>query len=129
LGFYVVASHPTALNSWITGPTARLMERLDESYVKTTFIKVLRKFLGSLYEDIPEPENFLRSAWSANPFTRGSYSFRSVESEHHDVWATDISTPIIKNEIPVRRISLKQLSYIIRTIIVNQFFSGTLFCW
>ncbi|CAL8109981.1 unnamed protein product [Orchesella dallaii] len=100
LGFYVVASHPTALNSWITGPASKLIETLTDEEVKDIFMKVCRKFLPNY--DIPDPVEFCRTSWFSNRFTKGSYSFRQMKSEENNVWSSELASPILgKNGIPV----------------------------
>jgi len=94
LNFHSVDTHPKALRTWLTGRAARFVETLSDEYVKTTCMKVVRKFLGELY-DIPEPIGFMASRWSTNPFSGGTYSYRAITSEKENVWAEDLAAPVL----------------------------------
>jgi hypothetical protein len=91
-------SHPNVLQGWISGPMARFMETLDTEYVANSCLLVLRNFIGSRYPDIPNTIRSAKSSWFMNQFTRGSYSFRTVDAEDYDVWARDLAAPILNNE-------------------------------
>lgn len=68
--------------------------------VKAMFMKVCRKFVKDY--DIPEPIEFCRSTWFTNSLTKGSYSFRQMDSEKNNVWARDLAEPITDAaQIPV----------------------------
>ena len=97
LGFYTVEAHPTALRTWITGSMARFMETLELDYVKESCAKVIRKFVGHVYK-VTEPTTILRTNWYTNPYIRGSYSYRTIESERSNVWARDLAIPILNFE-------------------------------
>lgn len=43
---------------WVTGPSARKIELLEESEVKTQVTRLLRKLVGHQYT-IPDPEYFI----------------------------------------------------------------------
>jgi len=89
-------SHPYVLQGWITGVSSRFMETLDEDYVADICIKLLRRFLYR-YKSVPKPIRSARSTWFSNPFTRGSYSFRTVQSDEKNVWARDIAAPVLND--------------------------------
>lgn len=73
---------------------------MSDDEVKNMFMKICRKFLKDY--DIPEPVEFCRSSWFSNPFTKGSYSFRQMDSEKNNVWAKDLAEPILdKSHTPV----------------------------
>jgi len=61
--------------------------------LKRDLTAVLTKFLGGIYE-IPRLSDVTPTKWYANPLTRGSYSFRSMESEAKGVWATQLAEPV-----------------------------------
>jgi len=88
-------SNPNALMAWTSGATARFIETQDIGYVTTSLMDVLRAFLRERIENIPYPILSVKSNWFSNPFFRGSYSFRSVDSEDYNVWARDLAEPIL----------------------------------
>jgi spermine oxidase len=92
-GFYTVHNQPDMLIGWITGPAARLYEALPEAEVLQTCSDRLRKYLGTEF-NYTEPEELIRTSWFTNPFTRGSYSYRSVKSKEQDAWASDLAEPV-----------------------------------
>lgn len=58
------------LVGFVAGTPARAGESLsDEAHVGRAM-----EILGSMYGDIPDPTGFLRTKWSSDPFSRGSYS-------------------------------------------------------
>lgn len=42
-----------------------------------------------------EPIELIRSTWYSNPFTRGSYSYRSSGSKSLNVFASDLAEPLL----------------------------------
>ncbi len=73
-------------------------------------MKVCRKFLKNY--DIPDPEEFCRSSWFSNRFTQGAYSFRQMESEINNVWASDLALPILcQSGSPVRKLTVFDLAF------------------
>ncbi|XP_011311148.1 spermine oxidase isoform X2 [Fopius arisanus] len=93
-GFFTVDYQPRILCGWVTGQAARDMEVLPDSEVKEKLYGLLKKFLSKEF-DIPAPVNILRSGWHGDKHFRGSYSFRSLTSERTNVWAKDLSVPIL----------------------------------
>jgi len=93
LGFHTVRNHPNLLVGWITGAAAREAENLPEIQVLETCSQRLRNHLNSdvLYT---EPIALIRSLWHSNAYTRGSYSYRSMQSQKADVWARDLAEPL-----------------------------------
>lgn len=85
--------HPNILIAWITGKAAREVESLPENEILKVCSDILRKYIGA---DFPftEPVGLILSRWHSNPFTLGSYSYRSMESKEMNVWATDLAQPV-----------------------------------
>ncbi|XP_068202521.1 uncharacterized protein [Palaemon carinicauda] len=102
VGFYEVVGQPNMLCVWICGEAARQMEKTSEEMVSKRCMAVLRKYLG-LHFDVPDAIWCKRSTWYSNPYTRGSYSFRSMNSEAMDVHASDLAEPLVDpaSEIPL----------------------------
>lgn len=94
VGFYEVVRQPDMLCAWICGEAARQMEKTSEEMVSRRCIAILRKYLGSQF-DVPDAVWCKRSTWYSNPWTRGSYSFRSMDSEALDVYAADLAKPLV----------------------------------
>ncbi|XP_065558033.1 peroxisomal N(1)-acetyl-spermine/spermidine oxidase-like [Artemia franciscana] len=94
LGFYTVRKNPNMLVGWIFGAAARSMEILPEEQVLEDCYQCLKKYLGTRYT-IPKPTKIIRSTWYSNPYTRGSYSYRTVLADKNQVWAKDLAEPIV----------------------------------
>jgi len=93
IGFYSEASAPLVLCGWLIGEGARQMEQCTQPQILKACTRVLKKFLGKIYE-IPEPEAMLRSQWFSNPNFRGSYSYHSTDADKMNACAEDLSHPL-----------------------------------
>ncbi|KAK2904745.1 hypothetical protein Q8A67_006544 [Cirrhinus molitorella] len=71
-GFDTVARHPTALCGWITGREALYMEKLQDSEIRDTCLRLLKSFTGW---SVPAVSKMLISRWGTDSHVRGSYSF------------------------------------------------------
>ena len=92
-GFYTVRNQPNLLIGWITGAAARDSETLPPEQVMRACSDRLRKYVGRDFA-YREPVGIFRSTWFTNPFTRGSYSYRSLQSREENVWASDLAEPV-----------------------------------
>ncbi|WP_417684168.1 flavin monoamine oxidase family protein [Roseibium sp.] len=63
------------------GDAAISADRQSDDDLVAGAMTVLRRLFGT---DIPAPDNFLRSAWSQDPFCRGAYSFAAYGSRPKD---------------------------------------------
>lgn len=83
--------HPgsNALMTFAYADEARSLETLPDHEVITLAMSHLRDMYG---DEVPAPVAMRRSAWASDPFTRGSYSFTSVDTrmQHFDVLATPV---------------------------------------
>lgn len=100
VGPLVVEHRPRILCGWLSGVSARYMETLPEDQVLNQTLALFNKFLGKSY-NITRPTEILRTKWYSNKHFRGSYSFRSVESEKADVWADQLAAPLMVNDRPI----------------------------
>ncbi|XP_049811892.1 spermine oxidase [Schistocerca nitens] len=91
--FNTVDNHPLCLCGWIVGPEARKMELMSDTEVCDSLMSLLKHFLGKHFK-VPYPEKILRSSWTANPHFRGSYSFRSLDTERYGTNAASLAKPI-----------------------------------
>ncbi|XP_055597988.1 spermine oxidase-like isoform X2 [Uranotaenia lowii] len=91
-GFYPVDYQPNVLCGWISGKSARRMERCSEEDVRKCCLYLLRKFMKD--STIPEPVSFKRSQWYSNPNFRGSYSFRSMTTDLLNTSAEHLALPL-----------------------------------
>jgi monoamine oxidase len=64
-----------------SGQTAREREKLTDAEIIGVAMQVLRTIYGS---NIPEPERWLRTRWSEDPFALGSYSYLAAGSSGDD---------------------------------------------
>lgn len=78
-----------ALMTFAYADEARALEAMTDDEVIALALSHLRDMYGP---DVPAPTAMRRSAWVADPFTRGSYSFTSVDTrmEHFEVVATPV---------------------------------------
>jgi len=93
LGFYTVRNHPNLLVAWITGAAAQAAEALPEDQVLQICSQRLKRHVDSQFV-YSEPIAVIRSLWYLNRFTRGSYSYRSMQSQKADAWACDLAEPV-----------------------------------
>lgn len=93
--FQDVDNQPLVLSAWLSGSAARHMEQLSEEEIKQEIFHFISRLMGTaLNVTVPSPALILRSSWSSNPHFRGSYSFRSMETERMGVSAAQLSEPV-----------------------------------
>ncbi|KAK3916648.1 Spermine oxidase [Frankliniella fusca] len=92
-GFYKDLHQPGVLCGWIVGPGARMMEACSDAEVVECCQELLQQFLG-LHYTIPKIQAIARSKWFSNPHFRGSYSFRSMNTEKMNVSAKQLAEPL-----------------------------------
>lgn len=80
---------------WLSGEPAKLLDRMDVTYVQTHVMAVMHKFLDAAFPNMTEPLVTYKTFWSTNTFFRGAYSYRRVVSDEMDVWARDLALPIL----------------------------------
>lgn len=92
-GFYKVDYQPNILCGWISGPSAREMEKLDDATVLKGCLFLFEKFLGNR---VPwtKPVNILPTRWYSNKHFRGSYSFRSLTTDLLRTSAKNLAHPL-----------------------------------
>lgn len=95
-GFYVVSYQPNVLSGWVVGKSALYVESLSKTQQMDGIIHLLKTFLKN--PNIPRPIDFIITSWHSNPFFRGSYSHRSMETEKLRTGATDLAQPILTKE-------------------------------
>ncbi|XP_014205598.1 spermine oxidase-like isoform X2 [Copidosoma floridanum] len=91
--FFTVDCQPRLLSGWIVGPNAKYIETLSDDTVLKEFYFLLQKFMGHIY-DIPKPQSILRSKWYSDKHIRGSYSYRSLDTEISKINSQDYADPI-----------------------------------
>ncbi|XP_015175695.1 PREDICTED: spermine oxidase-like [Polistes dominula] len=97
--FGSVENKPHLLLGWVTPKGCRFLETLPDDKVLKTSMELLHTFMGNHY-NITEANAIIRSNWTHNKHFRGTYSFRSIESEKVNATAEKLSEPIIKNQRP-----------------------------
>lgn len=78
---------------WVSGPEAVEMELHSNEEILKSIMFVFERFLTGTV-NYTTPIRVLPSRWNSNPFTRGSYSSRSVETDERNAWAFDLSEPL-----------------------------------
>nr|QDF21451.1 lysine-specific histone demethylase 1A isoform X1 [Brachionus koreanus] len=70
------------LLSLVAGESASLMENVSDDIVISRCIAVLRAIFGN--NQVPQPREAVVTRWKSDPWSRGSYSFVSVDSSGSD---------------------------------------------
>ncbi|KAJ1520119.1 hypothetical protein ONE63_004339 [Megalurothrips usitatus] len=97
-GFYIDQHKPSVvLFDWIVGEPARVMERYSDYQIMMGCKDWLDMFLGQNFT-IPTPIGFTRSMWWTNKHFKGSYSYRSLDSDRADAWAAHLAEPILDRD-------------------------------
>ncbi|XP_059471126.1 spermine oxidase-like [Neocloeon triangulifer] len=92
-GFFPVSSAPNVLCGWMIGEMARYAETLPDEEVQNGCMELLQRYLGKQYA-VVDCTGIKRSTWYSNPHFRGSYSFRSMDTELLDTAAIHLATPL-----------------------------------
>uniref|UniRef100_A0A8C5WGC0 Amine oxidase domain-containing protein n=1 Tax=Leptobrachium leishanense TaxID=445787 RepID=A0A8C5WGC0_9ANUR len=71
------------LCAFIAGQESEYMETLTDDEVLSSMTALLRQFTGN--PNLPPPIRLIRTRWSSEPYTRGSYSHVAVGSSGKDV--------------------------------------------
>ncbi|XP_053975600.1 spermine oxidase-like [Hylaeus volcanicus] len=100
LGIAIVEHKPRLLLLWISGRGARLMDDLTDDEVLNQTIDILQHFLGKKY-NVTRPIAMIRSKWHQNKHFRGTYSYRSMETQRTNSSAKQLAEPIITMGKPV----------------------------
>lgn len=85
ISFEAVRRQPNILVGWIGGYGARLMEQDSDTYIGQTCIRILKQFLPIESHELGKLLTCFATRWHSNPFTCGSYSFRSMSSIDDDI--------------------------------------------
>ncbi|XP_049884208.1 peroxisomal N(1)-acetyl-spermine/spermidine oxidase-like isoform X2 [Pectinophora gossypiella] len=81
------------LTLWTSGEIAKLVETLPIDEVKRKCWQLLQRFMGA-GKTVPKPIAVERSTWYSNPFTRGSYSFDSIQASHYPTARATLAAPL-----------------------------------
>ncbi|XP_069684370.1 spermine oxidase-like isoform X2 [Periplaneta americana] len=96
--FHAVDNQPLVLCGWVSGSSARYMEKLSDEEVMHDTVQLLNMFVGkALNVTVPQPELILRSNWSSNPHFRGSYSLRTMMTEEMGASAAELAEPVVND--------------------------------
>lgn len=84
--FSTKPKQPDLLVAWLSGAAARRAETLTPAEVLAACWRRLRASVAGVVgvvvdgQVLAEPVELIRSTWFADEFTRGSYSYRSLQS-------------------------------------------------
>lgn len=96
-GAMTVEHKPNLLELWISGKYAKAMEKLSKEKVFNHSVENLHRFLDKKFT-VTKPIAMLRTQWYTNPHFKGTYSYRSVNTERQKVSAEMLEKPLnIKN--------------------------------
>lgn len=79
------------LLSLVAGESASIMENISDDIIIGRCMAVLRMIFGN--SQVPQPKEVVVTRWRSDPWTRGSYSFVSVDSSGKDY--EYLSEPIV----------------------------------
>nr|CAD7257074.1 unnamed protein product [Timema shepardi] len=95
----------TLLLGWISGKEAEFMETLPNETVADKCTEILRKFLNDPF--VPKPKRCFvlccSTSWSAQPYTRGSYTAMAVGASQVDI--ENIAQPLFANPRHTKRMA------------------------
>lgn len=100
--FWNIYKAPVLL-SLVAGEAACIMENISDDIIIGRCLAVLRGIFGN--SQVPQPKECVVTRWKSDPWTRGSYSFVSVDSTGNDY--DDLAEPIVpptNNGIQVPRV-------------------------
>lgn len=96
---YLSSHEPPLYNAWLNfahftgdpilvcyhgGPMADYTNEMDDEDLITGCVETLKKMFGP---DVPDPVSYVRTRWSADEFSQGSYSFDKVGQQDEDRYA------------------------------------------
>ena len=81
--FYTVSTGSNTLMGWVQGDAAIEVERTTPDEVGKYCLDVLGQFTG--IKSFPKLVSVCRTQWSANPYSRGSYSYVAREARGSDI--------------------------------------------
>ncbi|KAJ2950554.1 hypothetical protein O0L34_g8798 [Tuta absoluta] len=92
---FTAASTPmgssNTITMWTVGDVAKQVEVMPEDNLKEKALSVLRRFFGA---HIPEPTGMLRTTWQSNEFTRGAYTYESMQASNAPTAREDLGAPV-----------------------------------
>lgn len=88
-----VEHKPNLLLLWNTGRLCKEMEVVPEEKVFNHAVENLHRFLNKKY-NVTSPVAMLRSQWYINPHFRGTYSYRSVETQKKQLFSEMLGRPL-----------------------------------
>lgn len=92
-GAVTVEHKPNLLELWVSGKYSKAMEKLSKDKVFNHSVENLHRFLDKKF-NVTKPVAMLRSQWYTNPHFRGTYSYRSIETEKRKVSAEMLEKPL-----------------------------------
>lgn len=95
-GFFTVSHQPDVLLGWVVGKGALEVESIDKVKQLEGVMYLFRRFIKN--KSIPQPIDFMVTAWKSNKFARGSYSHRSMDTERVNTSAADLAEPILSHD-------------------------------
>jgi monoamine oxidase len=93
-GFFRVSYQPNILFAFTYGETARKIETLTEAELLDGVKFLFGKFLVHHIKNYTLPKKVIATNWFSRKNFRGSYSFRSIETDVFDTSAADLAEPI-----------------------------------
>jgi len=98
-GFYVHHRLSNILITHINGEAAKYIETIPDDLLSNCFQELFSRFYPD--NQIPKPNQLIRSQWFNKPFTYGSHTFIKIGSSIHDIkqlampWPNKPAGPLI----------------------------------
>ncbi|KAK0057399.1 spermine oxidase [Biomphalaria pfeifferi] len=87
--------HDNVLVGWLSGREAMYLESMSEEDLMRDMNRLVEMFVRTQRDTIPKLTRVIRTSWSSNKFTKGSYSFMLLGSSQEDIYS--LMSPITKN--------------------------------
>lgn len=93
MGFYTMRDQPNLLIGWVSGSDTSF-ETMDKKQLLSICSSMLKGAIGKQFSrNYTDPIDVIRTQWNMNPLFRGTYSYRSVESDKNGAWPDDLLEP------------------------------------
>ncbi|KAH9492971.1 hypothetical protein Btru_024011 [Bulinus truncatus] len=87
--------HDNCLVGWLSGKEAQFLETMTDEEIFQDMKEVIKTYLKSQSNNIPNLTKVMRTSWGSNQYTQGSYSFIRVGASQEDI--ANLKYPLLKN--------------------------------
>lgn len=83
---------------WISGPGANEIENLNPTSIQVALASLLTTIIKDYRVQERNLEKVIITKWYANPYFRGSFSYRSMQSKELEVGPSDLAEPVARGD-------------------------------